>query len=75
MDSRLRESYNTQQLLRLLRSRYGLNPLGIKRVLMISTKRFNELKDGDKLNEREATRLNSVFNELSGRFIYKDEGF
>ena len=72
-DSRLRENYSTKQLIRLLRARYGLNPLGIKRVLMINTKRFNELKEGEKITEHEAKRLNSIFNELSGRFEYEEE--
>lgn len=64
----LEDNYNTKQALKMLNNRYGLNPLGIKKILNIDTKRFNELNKGeDGFSEDEVVLLTSSFEELIGK--------
>lgn len=66
--------YTTSALIHLLRKRYGLNPLGIKKVLAVDTKRYSQLLRGrESLNAEESLRLVTVFEELAGRFVYLNE--
>lgn len=69
MDSRLRDWYTTRQLMTLLNARYGLNRLGVKKLLQIDGSRFNKLSKGSaELNVTEGHILYTVFAELQGRF-------
>lgn len=68
---KLADRYTTSALINLLRVRYGLNPLGIKTILKIDTKRYIKLlKAKDDLNMEESLRIVSAFEELVGKFSY-----
>ena len=72
-DRVLRDWYNAKQLTALLQARYGLNNMGIRKVLGVSLKRVNELKRGEKLTIDEARRVVNTFEELEGRFEFDVE--
>ena len=68
-DSRLRDWYTTKHLMGLLCARYGLNRLGVKKLLQIDGTRFNKLSQGSvNFNITEGQILTTVFAELEGRF-------
>ena len=65
----LNDWYNTKQLMALLSRRYGLNQLGLKKLLQINGTRYNKLCSGDvEFNVTEGHILTTVFAELQGRF-------
>lgn len=69
---KLHNNYTSSAVLKLLNVRYGLNPLGIKRMLSIRTRRYNLLVKGvEKLNGREARKISDTFVEMEGRFDYE----
>lgn len=65
----LNDWYTTKQLMKLLTNRYGLNQLGIKKLLQINGTRYNKLVKGEaNFNVKEGQILTTVFAELEGRF-------
>lgn len=69
IDGRLEGHYNTKQLLKLLNKRYGLNQLGIKKLLEINTTRFRKISSGqDEFNSVEREIICMAFQELEGRY-------
>jgi hypothetical protein len=74
-DRVLRKWYNAKQLVALLQARYGLNNMGVRKILGVSLKRVNELKRGERLTVDEARELVKTFNELEGKFEFEVEEF
>lgn len=74
-DRVLRKWYNAKQLVALLQARYGLNNMGIRKILGVSLKRVNELKRGERLSVDEARKLVETFDELEGKFEFEVEEF
>ena len=74
MDSRLQDAYSSSGLIKLLTARYGLNMLGIKRLLGVGTSRYKKLLNGaENLNDEEAMRIDRTFVELQGRYYYESK--
>ena len=68
---KLQDKYTTSALMHLLKRRYGLNPLGIKQLLRLNTRRYNQLLKGEMdLIMDESLRLVEAFPELAGRFAH-----
>ena len=72
MDSRLQKRYSSSAVIKLLTARYGLNMLGIKKILGIGTSRYKKLLNGaENLNDNEAKIIDETFTELKGRYYYE----
>lgn len=68
---KLEENYSSSAIIKLIKIRYGLNLLGLKKVIGVTQKRLNILlKGSDNLNDREGKKIEFIFNELKGRFYY-----
>jgi len=66
--SRLKDKFkNSREVLKLLHDRYGLNLLGVKRLLDINGTRYNQINNGAEFTELEKQVITTTFQELKGR--------
>lgn len=74
MGKQLEEKYTTSSLMHLLRTRYGLNQLGIQTLLDINKNTYKAYLNGRvPISMKSHLKLVNAFDELAGKIEVKEE--